>query len=143
MASRFWRLKRSLNNLAFRMSIVKLTPGTSRPLLPLAMILIVGFSMFVVTGGLFVLVQPYTPTVQRPRGGLEFVYPQDIHNQTVQEFVFAFIIYSIGILGLYLMLSSTRYAYRPARAWGMLAFSMILIVLFIGLGYFVLYDKIH
>jgi len=142
MANRLFRLKRSLNNLAYRMSIVKLTPGSSRPLLPVAMILIVGFSMFVVTGGLFVLVQPYTPLVQR-QSGLSFVYPGDIHNQTVQEFVFAFVIYALGLTGLYLMLSSTRLAYRPARAWGMLAVSMILIVLFIGLGYFVLYDKIH
>ncbi len=142
LSSRLWKLKRALNNLAFRMSIVKLAPGSSRPLLPIAMVLIVGFSMFVVTGGLFILVQPNTPLVQRS-SGLSFVYPGDIHNQTVQEFVFAFVIYALGLTGLYLMLSSTRYAYRPARAWGMLAISMILIVLFIGLGYFVLYDKIH
>lgn len=142
MGMRMYRLKRSLNNLAFRMSIVKLAPGSSRPLLPIAMIFIVGFTTFVTAGGLFILVQPNTPLVNRP-GGFSFVYPGDIHNQTTQEFVFAMVIFGLGLFGLYLMHLSTRYAYRPARAYSMLLVSMVLIVLFIGLGYLVLYDKIH
>ncbi|HZD13136.1 MAG TPA: hypothetical protein VE177_06430, partial [Candidatus Binatus sp.] len=98
---RMYRLKRSLNNLAFRMSIVKLAPGSSRPFLPVAMLFIIGFTIFVLSGGLFILVQPNTPLINRP-GGLSFVYPGDIHNQTVQEGVFAMVIYGLGIAGLFI-----------------------------------------
>ena len=103
MGMRMYRLKRSLNNLAFRMSIVKLAPGSSRPLLPLAMILIVGFTTFVTAGGLFILVQPNTPLVNRP-GGFSFVYPGDIHNQTAQEFVLSIVTFGMGLLILVIVL---------------------------------------
>src|SRR5215472_16738535 len=94
----FWKLKRSLNNLAFRMSFVKLTPGSSRPLLPIASIAILGFTIFVLSGGLFVLVGAGNGAgglLNRP-SGLQFVYPGDVNNQTAQEGILAFLLYSIG-----------------------------------------------
>src|SRR3989449_6358030 len=117
MGMRMYRLKRSLNNLAFRMSIVKLAPGSSRPLLPLAMILIVGFTTFVTAGGLFILVQPNTPLVNRP-GGFSFVYPGDIHNQTTREALLSIVTFGMGIL-------------------------ILLIALFIGLRYSALHVKLR
>ena len=139
-----WKLKRSLNNLAFRMSFIKLAPGSSRPLLPIASFLIVGFTIFVLSGGLFVLVgagQGAGGLLNRPTG-LQFVYPGDVNNQTPQEGVLAFLLYSLGIVGLYMMFISTRNAYRPNRAYGLLAFGVILSFVFIATAYFVLTDKI-
>ena len=139
-----WKLKRSLNNLAFRMSFIKLAPGSSRPLLPIASFLILGFTIFVMSGGLFVLVgagQGAGGLLNRPTG-LQFVYPGDVNNQTPQEAVLAFVLYSFGIVGLYMMFMSTRNAYRPNRAYGMLAFGVILSFIFIATAYFVLTDKI-
>ncbi len=138
-----WKLKRSLNNLAFRMSFIKLAPGSSRPLLPIASFLILGFTIFVLAGGLFVLVgagQGAGGLLNRPTG-LQFVYP-DINNQTPQEGVLAFLLYSLGIVGLYMMFMSTRNAYRPNRAYGMLALGVIMTFVFIAIAYFVLTDKI-
>src|SRR5437879_12785921 len=116
MGMRMYRLKRSLNNLAFRMSIVKLAPGSSRPLLPLAMILIVGFTTFVTAGGLFILVQPNTPLVNRP-GGFSFVYPGDIHNQTTQEFVFAMLLFGLGLFCLFLVSLYSSYDFHLVIAY--------------------------
>jgi hypothetical protein len=48
----------------------------------------------------------------------------------------------MGILGLYMMFMSTRYAYRPKRAYGYLAFGMIMAVIFIVSLYVLIYDKI-
>src|SRR5213594_4842972 len=123
-----WKLKRCLNNLAFRMSFIKLAPGSSRPLLPIASFLVLGFTIFVLSGGLFVLVgagQGASGLLNR-QTGLQFVYPNDVNNQTPQEGVLAFLLYSLGIVGLYMLFISTRNAYRPARAYGMLSFGMIL-----------------
>jgi len=139
-----WKLKRSLNNLAFRMSFIKLAPGSNRPLLPIASFLILGFTIFVLSGGLFVLVgagQGAGGLLNR-QSGLQFVYPGDVNNQTPQEGVLAFLLYSLGIVGLYMMFISTRNAYRPNRAYGLLAFGVIMTFIFIATAYFVLTDKI-
>jgi hypothetical protein len=144
LADRFWKLKRSLNNLAFRMSFVKLAPGSSRPLLPIASFLTLGFTIFVLSGGLFVLVgagQGASGLLNR-QTGLQFVYPGDVNNQTPQEGVLAFLLYTLGVIGLYLMFVSTRNAYRPSKAYGFLAFGVLLTFVYIGVAYFVLTDKI-
>jgi hypothetical protein len=141
MKTSLWKLKRSLNNLAFRMSFIRLAPGSSRPLLPIAEFLIVGFTIFVLAGGLFVLTQGGQGLLN-VASGYSFVYPGDINNQTTQEAVFTTLIYGLGILGLYMMFMSTRYAYRPKRAYGYLAFGMILAVIFIISLYVLIYDKI-
>ena len=139
-----WKLKRSLNNLAFKMSFIKLAPGSSRPLLPIASMATLAFTIFVLAGGLFVLVgagQGAGGLLNRP-SGLQFVYPNDVNNQTPQEGVLAFLLYGLGILGLYMMFVSTRNAYRPNRAYGLLAFGVIMTFIFMATAYFVLTDKI-
>ncbi len=139
-----WKLKRSLNNLAFKMSFIKLAPGSSRPLLPVASMATLAFTIFVLAGGLFVLVgagQGAGGLLNRP-SGLQFVYPNDVNNQTPQEGVLAFLLYGLGILGLYMMFVSTRNAYRPNRAYGLLAFGVIMTFIFMATAYFVLTDKI-
>jgi len=139
-----WKLKRSLNNLAFRMSFIRLAPGSSRPLMPIGEFLVLGFTIFILAGGLFVLVGANTGAsgLLNRQSGLTFVYPNDVNNQTPQEGIFVGLVYGLGIVGLYLLFMSTRYAYRPKRASGFLAFGMILAVIFIISLYFVIYDKI-
>jgi hypothetical protein len=139
--SGLFKLKRSLNNLAFRMSFIRLAPGSSKPLLPVAEFLIVGFTIFVLAGGLFVLTQGAQGLLNRS-SGLTFVYPNDVNNQTAEEAVFASLVYVFGFVGIYMMFMSTRYAYRPKRAYGFLAFGMMLTIIFIVSLYFVIYDKI-
>ncbi len=119
----FFKLKRSLNNLAFRMSFVKLAPGSSRPLLPVASFVILAFTVFVLAGGLFILVGAGTSvSLLNVQQGLGFVYPHDI--------------------GLYMMFMSTRNAYRPKRAYSFLGFGMLLSFVFMATAYFVLYQKL-
>ncbi len=140
----FWKLRRSLNNLAYKMSFIKIAPGSSRTLMPIGEFLVLGFTIFILAGGLFVLVGANTGAsgLLNRQSGLTFVYPGDVNNQTPQEGIFATLVYSLGIVGLYMMFMSTRYAYRPKRAYGFLAFGMILATVFIISLYFVIYDKI-
>ena len=143
MAGRFYRLKRSLNNLAYRMSFIKIAPGSSRPLLPLAEFVILGFTIFVLAGGLFILVGAGTSvSLLNVAQGLGFVYPHDINNQTPAEGVFVALLYSLGTIGLFMMFMSTRNAYRPNRAYGFLGFGMLLSFTFMAVAYFVLYQKL-
>jgi hypothetical protein len=144
MKTSLWKLKRSLNNLAFRMSFIKLTPGSSRPLLPVFSMLILATTIFILAGGLFVIVGANTGAtglVQR-QSGLSFVYPGDVNNQTPEEAVFLILIYILGAVGLFMMFISTRFVYRPKRAYSYMAFGMILTAVFVTAAYFVLYDKL-
>jgi len=84
------------------MSFVKLAPGSSRPLLPVASFLILAFTVFVLAGGLFILVGAGTSvSLLNVQQGLGFVYPHDINNQTPAEGVFVALLYALGIVGLY------------------------------------------
>ncbi len=142
---RFYKLKRSLNNLAFKMSFVKLTPGSSRPLLPVASFLILGFTIFILGGGLFVAVGAGGAGVQgllNVQQGLAFVVPGDVNNQTPQEFILASLLYALGVVGLYMLFLSTRNAYRPSKAYSFMILGVTLTIVFIGTAYFVLYQKI-
>ncbi len=65
-----------------------------------------------------------------------------MNNQTPQEGVLAFLLYSLGIVGLYMMFTSTRNVYRPNRAYGFLMFGVVMTFVFIAIAYFVLTDKI-
>lgn len=126
------------------MSFVKLAPGSSRPLLPIAMFLILGFTIFVLAGALFVLVgqgRCVQGLVER-QTGFTFVCPGDINDQTPQEAVLAALLYGLGVIGLYSIFMSTRYAYKPGRAYGLLAAGMLFTFVFVFVAYTVLYDKI-
>ena len=123
------------------MSFIKIAPGSSKPLLPVAELAIVGFTIFVLAGGLFVLSQGGQGLLN-VSSGLQWVYPGDINNQTSLEAVFSGLMYIFGFLGVYLIFISTRSVYRPKRAYGFLAFGMILTAIFIISLYIVIYDKI-
>lgn len=125
------------------MSFIKLAPGTSRPLLPVASFLILGFTIFILAGGLFILVGAGTSvSLLNIQQGLGFVYPHDINNQTPAEGVFVGLLYALGVVGLYMMFVGTRSAYRPKRAYGYLGFGMLLSFVFMATAYFVLYQKL-
>ena len=125
------------------MSFIRLAPGTSRPLLPVASFLILGFTVFILAGGLFILVGAGTSvSLLNIQQGLGFVYPHDINNQTPAEGVFVGLLYAFGVVGLYMMFMSTRSAYRPKRAYGYLGFGMLLSFVFMATAYFVLYQKL-
>jgi len=95
---------------------MKSGPLSSNDLRTVAIVLTIGFTIFLLAGGLFVLVQPNTPLVNRP-GGFSFVYPGDIHNQTAAEALLSIVTFGMGLL-------------------------IVLIVLFIGLRYFALRPKL-
>src|SRR5947199_8971377 len=115
-----FKLKRSLNNLAFRMSFVKLAPGSSRPLLPVASFMILAFTLFVLPGGMFILVGAGTSvSLLNVQEGLGFVYPHDINNQTPAEGVFVALLYAPRIVAVYKMFTSTGNTYRPKLTYGL------------------------
>src|SRR3989442_14345301 len=76
--------------------IMKRSQLISNDLRIVAMVLTIGFTIFLLAGGLFILVQPNTPLVNRP-GGFCFFYPGDIHNQTTQETLLSVVTFGMAV----------------------------------------------
>src|SRR5206468_10323957 len=119
------------------MSFIRLAPGSSRPLLPIAQFFIVGFTIFVLAGGLFVLAQGGQGLLNVSRG-LQWVYPGDVNKQTTLEAVLSGLVYILGFVFVYFLFMSKRFVYRPKLAFVFLAFVMMLISMFIVFMSFVI-----
>src|SRR5947199_10795622 len=98
------------------MSFIRLAPGSSRPLLPIAQFFIVGFTILLLAGGLFVLAQGGQGLLNVSRR-LQLVYPGDVNNQTPLEAVFSGLLHILDFVGVYILFMSTRFVYRPLRAY--------------------------
>lgn len=125
-----WRLNRFSTNIAYRFRGVS-GPRAVRPSTTLLIVLAVTFSIFVLAGGVFDILEK--PLALLPRGsGWTFVYSGSLHIQTLNESILAGLLYLLGIVGLYLLLRSTRSVYNPRQAYLMLilGFAVTMIVLF-------------
>jgi hypothetical protein len=94
-------------------------------------LLAISFSIFILAGGVFDILEK--PLALLPRGsGWTFVYKGSLHIQTLNESIVAGLLYLLAIVGLYLLLRSTRSVYDPRQAYLMLilGFAVTMIVLF-------------
>jgi hypothetical protein len=74
------------------------------------------FVVFILAGGVFDILE--TPLALLPKGsGWTFVYKGSISIQTLNESILAGLLYFLGVLGLYLLLRSTRQVYNPRQAY--------------------------
>jgi len=127
-----WRLQRSLGNIGYTLrffrspSARRVKPSTT--VLAVAVVLFVGF---VLAGGIYdILEHPISllPTSY----GYSVVIQGTLGQQTLNESLIAAFLYFLGVAGLYMLLRSTRYAYRPRNAYLLLVLGTltVLIVVF-------------
>ena len=122
-------MKRSLGNLGYTFRFFR--PSTTRRMKPsttvlaLAVVLFVGF---VLAGGVYdILEHPISllPTSY----GYSVVIQGTLGQQTLNESLIAAFLYFLGLAGLYMLLRSTRYAYRPRNAYLLLILGTITVLL--------------
>jgi hypothetical protein len=104
----------------------RMKPSTT--VLALAVVIFVGF---VLAGGIYdILEHPISllPTSY----GYSVVIQGTLGQQTLNESLIAAFLYFLGVAGLYMLLRSTRYAYRPRNAYLLLILGTltVLIVVF-------------
>jgi len=127
-----WRLQRSFGNIGYTLrffrspSARRVKPSTT--VLAVAVVLFVGF---VLAGGIYdILEHPISllPTSY----GYSVVIQGTLGQQTLNESLIAAFLYFLGVAGLYMLLRSTRYAYRPRNAYLLLVLGTltVLIVVF-------------
>ncbi len=127
-----WKMQRLFGNLGYSLRFFRgptsrrIKPSTT--VLALAVVLFVGF---VLAGGIYdILEHPISllPTSY----GYSVVIQGTLGQQTLNESLIAAFLYFMGVAGLYMLLRSTRYAYRPRNAYLLLILGTltVLVVVF-------------
>jgi len=126
-----WRISRFFTNVAYRVRILRL-PSTRamRPPVTIATLAMMGFAIFLLAGGVYDALEAMAGTsiaiLQQRGGGWAFVYPGDIHRQTTSESLVVGLLYFVGMAGFYMLLRSTKLAYRPRQAYLLLILGLLL-----------------
>jgi len=127
-----WKMQRLFGNFGYSFrsfrgpTTRRMKPSTT--VLALAVVIFVGF---VLAGGIYdILEHPISllPTSY----GYSVVIQGTLGQQTLNESLIAMFLYFLGLAGLYMLLRSTRYAYRPRNAYLLLILGTltVLIVVF-------------
>jgi len=146
VGDRSWKIKRSLNNLAFRLRIIHLPRIlTVKPSVTIITIAIMTFAAFVLAGGVYSIVEAMsgrTLTMLPRAGGWTFIYPGNLNMQTINESLIAGMFYFLGAVGVYLLIRSVRLAYRPRQAYLTLILGLMLVLLVVYYSSSLLQSKI-
>jgi uncharacterized membrane protein len=122
-----WKIKRSFSNLSYKfraLHLLRIKP--IKPSMTAAVLAMTAFAIFILAGGIFdVLMNPLALLPKPGGGGWTFIYPGGVHMQTVNESLVSAFIYALGTLGLYILLRSTRSAYKPRQAYLLLIIGFI------------------
>jgi len=120
-----WRFKRFFVNLGYRFRGAGVPRARAmRPSTSLLVAAMIVFSVFILAGGIFDILEK--PLALMPKGsGWTFLYSGSIHIQTLNESILAGLLYFLGVLGLYLLLRSTRMVYNPRQAYLMLILGLM------------------
>jgi len=128
-----WRLQRAFTNLSYSLRIFR-SPSTARRMKPSTTVMIVAvllFVGFVLAGGIYDILERPISLLPSPTG-YSVVIQGTLGQQTLNESLIAAFLYMLGLGGLYMLLRSTRFAYRPRNAYLLLILGTltVLIVVF-------------
>ena len=123
-----WKLQRGLGNLGYSIRIFRAPGARRKPSTTLLVALVIAIVAFILAGGVYdILERPITllPTT----GGYKVLIPGTLGQQTLNESLIAGFLYVLGLAGLYMLLRSTRYAYRPRNAYLLLIIGTLVVLL--------------
>ena len=126
-----WRIKRALGNLSYSLRLGG-GPTTRRikPSTTLTIIIALAIVGFILAGGIYDLLEHPISLLPTP-SGYSVLISGTLGQQTLNESLIAGFLYMLGLGGLYMLLRSTRFAYRPRNAYLLLmigTFTVLIVV---------------
>lgn len=129
-----WRLQRAFTNMGYALRIFRgPTARRMRPSTTVIMIAVLLFVGFVLAGGIYDILERPISLLPSATGAYSLVIKGTLGQQTLNESLVAAFLYMLGVAGLYMLLRSTRYAYRPRNAYLLLilgTFTVMLVVFY-------------
>ena len=112
-----WRLQRFFGNLGYSLRIFR-TPSAQRikPSTTVLTLIVLAFVGFVLAGGIYDILE-HPISLLPTSSGYSVLIKGTLGEQTLNESLISAFLYLLGLGGLYMLLRSTRYAYRPRNAY--------------------------
>jgi hypothetical protein len=147
MSKRFdkisWRLKRRLGDMGYGLRMQRMpTTETMKPSTTVIVGIVVAFTIFILVGGIYDLLEKPLAILPKASSGWTFIYKGSINAQTINESIVSGLLYIIGLAGLYMLLRSTRMAYRPRQAYIFLILGVVVLLIIVYYTNILLQDKI-
>jgi hypothetical protein len=121
------RIGKRFNSLSFTLRKTYQKIATAKPSIFVIAAIITAFSLFLLAGGVYDILEQ--PLAAIPFGrSILFFYPYTLQAQAVAESIVVMIAYGMGVVGIILMYQSTKYAYKPRQAFMMLISGIVLIL---------------
>jgi hypothetical protein len=124
-----WKLQRTFGNVGYSLRVFRApTARRMKPSTTVSAIAVLVFVGFILAGGIYdILEHPISllPTAS----GYSVLIKGTLGQQTLNESLIAGFLYMLGLAGLYMLLRSTRYAYRPRNAYLLLILGTITVLL--------------
>ena len=126
-----WRLQRGFGNMGYSLKIFRApTARRMRPSATLSLIVVIVFVGFVLAGGIYDILERPISLLPTPTG-YSVLIKGTLGQQTLNESLISAFLYMLGLGGLYMLLRSTRFAYRPRNAYLLLILGTITVMLVI------------
>jgi hypothetical protein len=123
-----WRLERAFGNLGYSLRIFRGSGARRKPSTSVLAILVVSVVGFILAGGIYDLTN--SPISLLPTStGYSVLIKGTLGQQTLNESLIAAFLYMLGLVGLYMLLRSTRFAYRPRNAYLLLILGTLTVLL--------------
>jgi hypothetical protein len=122
------RIEKWFTSLGFALRKAYWKILTAKPSIFVVAIVIVAFSIFLLAGGIYDILEQPLSVIPFGRRVL-FFYPYTLQAQAVVESLGVMIAYAMGVAGILLMYQSTKYAYKPRQAYIMLLTGVVLILI--------------
>jgi len=112
-----WKLQRFFGNIGYSMKVVR-APSTQRikPSTTVLTLIVLAFVGFVLAGGIYDILE-HPISLLPTSSGYSVLIKGTLGEQTLNESLISGFLYLLGLAGLYMLLRSTRYAYRPRNAY--------------------------
>ncbi|HUO41584.1 MAG TPA: hypothetical protein VMU35_01320 [Methylomirabilota bacterium] len=124
-----WRLQRWFGNFGYSFKFFR-SPSTARRMKPsttVSIIVALSFVGFVLAGGVYDILE-HPISLLPTSTGYSVLIKGTLGQQTLNESLIAAFLYMLGLGGLYMLLRSTRFAYRPRNAYMLLIIGTITVL---------------
>ena len=123
-----WRLQRAFGNLGYSLRIFGGPASRRKPSTSVLAILVIGVVGFILAGGIYDLTNSPISLLSTSTG-YSVLIKGTLGQQTLNESLIALFLYMLGLGGLYMLLRSTRFAYRPRNAYLLLILGTLTVLL--------------
>jgi hypothetical protein len=122
------KLQRAPNGLGYSLRILGAPTRRLKPSTTMILLVVLGFVGFILAGGIYDILERPLSLLYSP-SGVSVRVKGSLGQQTLNESLMAMFLYMLGLGGLYMLVRSTRFAYRPRNAYLLLILGTVTVLL--------------